>query len=148
MIDEPCTCKHGNLPCIRCTPLRGCLKSKNLSERWPNTLTTSSKICWTSTDDHMLPPPDKSRLSDPPNGATSDPLVNSCDFYDSRTALLPDKSANPMQPLILSEPSTSALGEVQKPSVSKTLENVGMRIMKHFLSRLLPHFPLFFSYDC
>ena len=57
----------------------------------------------------------QSRLSDPPNGAMGDPPVNSSDPHDSRTKVPPDKSANPMQPLILSEPSNSDLGKVRNP---------------------------------
>ena len=67
-------------------------------------------------------PRNQSRLSDPSNGAMGDPPVNSCDFHDSRTNVPPDKSANHVQTLILSEPSTSVLCEVQKSSVATAID--------------------------
>ena len=81
----------------------------------------------TSTDDRMLPSPYQSRQSDPTNGAMGDPPVNSCDTHDSRTNVPPDKSVNPMQPLILSEPSTSVLGRFQKSSVATAIDTGSYR---------------------
>ena len=122
MIDEPCTCTHGDPPCIHCYATQRLAEKNELIEAMAE-LTNHEfenlvKII-TSADDHMLPSPDQSRLNDH--------SVNSCDPHGSRTKEPPDKTAIPIRPQIFSEASSSVFDKTQKSSVAMAIDTRNYR---------------------